>query len=590
MKTKIKKQLTQTIAVAAAAVCAVTATFAGVTINHADAAESIGNAYIYFAGGNCNRWEVEGEFANVSAVEDAVITGDGQYTVSVTLEGGTATFNFLSVQTNLGSGVYNDLEFTVDSIAVAGEAVTIDSTPVSDQWGGSDGWRCTVINDWTNAVPLTVANGETLSITFTLTGTGVEQGEDTTTTTTETTTTTIETTTTTTETTTTAPDTTESSETTTTESDVTESSETTTTTTTTEPDTTESSETTSTTEKTESSASETTTTTKETTATTTTTTATTTTPKATTTTTTTTPKATTTTSVTLETSIDFVQEKEKGDNGSYHAFVEFDPKGADRVKVVFKVSSSDTEATVSYGCWNNELNDWFPNDQKVNVPTNKIVSYTDEVPAQIETTMKISIYWPTADYVTIQSVTLIYDKAPVVTTTTEFESDLTFETVTIGEANNKIDMLDRCYIIETIKADPGYNIKGGMYSGVKGDTYYTYDEWEATVDESQIIVKEYEIRGAYDASYGIFYYGKGTEKRNSVEVNIQTFYTGDASMNGKVNGSDVRAIVNYLISEEKTNAQDVICDYDDDGEVELTDAVALTKALLSPAKTKALVS
>ncbi len=587
MKTKIKKQLTQTIAVAAAAVCAVTATFAGVNyqaapmdVFAADEATSYGIAYVCGQAGSASFWN-----STDAGQSPAEITGNGSYEATFTIDGdGSGTVDCLILQSNILSTDYSSFSMAVDGITINGKTVEYTGPSAGCSWD-EGGVRVNIYNVWSGTITDINNVGSwkgDLTIAFTVSGLPtdkVTEGEDTTTTTTETTTTTTETTTTTTETTTTAPDTTESSETTTTESDVTESSETTTITTTTEPDTTESSETTSTTEKTESSASETTTTTKETTATTTTTTA-----------TTTTPKATTTTSVTLETSIDFVQEKEKGDNGSYHAFVEFDPKGADRVKVVFKVSSSDTEATVSYGCWNNELNDWFPNDQKVNVPTNKIVSYTDEVPAQIETTMKISIYWPTADYVTIQSVTLIYDKAPVVTTTTEFESDLTFETVTIGEANNKIDMLDRCYIIETIKADPGYNIKGGMYSGVKGDTYYTYDEWEATVDESQIIVKEYEIRGAYDASYGIFYYGKGTEKRNSVEVNIQTFYTGDASMNGKVNGSDVRAIVNYLISEEKTNAQDVICDYDDDGEVELTDAVALTKALLSPAKTKALVS
>ncbi len=590
MKTKIKKQLTQTIAVAAAAVCAVTATFAGVNyqaapmdVFAADEATSYGIAYVCGQAGSASFWN-----STDAGQSPAEITGNGSYEATFTIDGdGSGTVDCLILQSNILSTDYSSFSMAVDGITINGKTVEYTGPSAGCSWD-EGGVRVNIYNVWSGTITDIDNVGSwkgDLTIAFTVSGLPtdkVTEGEDTTTTTTETTTTTTETTTTTTETTTTAPDTTESSETTTTtttEPDKTESSETTTTTTTTEPDTTESSETTSTTEKTESSASETTTTTKETTATTTTTTA-----------TTTTPKATTTTSVTLETSIDFTQEKGDDGDGDYNAFVEFDPKGADKVRIVFKVSSSDTQATVSYGCWNNADSKWYDDENLVAIPTDKIVSFTDVVPAKVESTMKISIYYPKAKNVTIQSVTLIYDEAPVVTTTTEFESDLTFETVTIGEANNKIDMLDRCYIIETIKADPGYNIKGGMYSGVKGDTYYTYDEWEATVDESQIIVNEYEIRGAYDASYGIFYYGKGTEKRNSVEVNIQTFYTGDASMNGKVNGSDVRAIVNYLISEEKTNAQDVICDYDDDGEVELTDAVALTKALLSPAKTKALVS
>jgi hypothetical protein len=360
--------------------------------------------------------------------------------------------------------------------------------------------------------------------------------------------------------------------TTTTTTTTTESSEEVTTTTTT--DTTESSEDTTTTTTTASSEEKSTTTTTTTT-------------KATTTTTKTT---STTASVTLETSIDFTQEKGDDGDGDYNAFVEFDPMGADQVRIVFKVSSSDTQATVSYGCWNNADGKWYDDENLVAIPTDKIVSYTDVVPAKVESTMKISIYYPKAKNVTIQDVVLIYDEAPVVTTTTEFESDLTFETVTIGEATNKIDMLDRCYIIETIKGTPGYTISGGIYSGTSKNEYYLEEEWEEVVGDSSIIVKEYELRGQANASYGIFYYGKGTEKKTSAEVNIQTFYTGDASMNGKVNGSDVRAIVNYLAGNEKVNAKEVLCDYDDDGKASLTDAVTLTKALLGSYTTQALNS
>lgn len=546
MKTKTKRQWTQLVAVAAAAVCAVTATCAGVTINHADAADetttSYGEAYIAFAGaaqsnGATLQYWGEGDSSNSGCTVTPVeIVGNGTYTTSIAIDSTVNSLYFLAVVSSI-----TDEACGITPTEVLIDGVAADYTCTSGTFT-ENGRRVHLGGSWSQSTDFALDGviSESITITFNITGLATDAPVAETTTTTEATTTTT---------------TTASSE---------EAADTTTTTT-----TTEISESSAATTTTTVPVSTTTTTTEETTTTT----------EATTTTTTT--KATTTTttsSVTLETKIDVTQDKDADGN----AFVEFDPKGADQVRVVFKISSSDTEATVSYGCYSNTLDDWFDTQKVVDVPTDKIVTYTGAVPSQVDNTMKISIYWPTASYVTIQSVTLIYDEAPVTTTTTEFKSDLTFETVTVDEEEtHKIDMLDRCYIIETIKATPGYKVSGGMYSGVEDDTYYTSDSWEETVDDSQIIVKEYDIRGAADASYGIFYYGKGTEKKSSVEVNIQTFYTGDASMNGKVNGSDVLAIIKYITASEKTNAKNVICDHDYNGKVAMADAISLTKAILA---------
>ena len=554
MKTKFKKQWTQAVAVAAAAVCAVTATCAGVTINHADAA----SGHIAYLRAHDNNWAIGA--TNDSFDNSVVMTGDGVYSLTVT---NTNTYGASAWDEGEMALVLQDdwaadnstsyTNVTINSVVFPNATYENVNYTVSSgeypEYVNADGekeylYSAVFAFDVSAFTDGEVAIGESVTVNFTI----GEAGEETTTTTTTTTTASSEEDVTT----TTTTDTTESSEDTTTTTTVTESSN--------------SSEDTTTTTTTES------------------------TTKATTTTTTTTKTTTTTASVTLETSIDFTQEKGDDGDGDYNAFVEFDPMGADKVRIVFKVSSSDTQATVSYGCWNNADGKWYDDENLVAIPTDKIVSYTDVVPAKVESTMKISIYYPKAAYVTIQEVVLIYDEAPVVTTTTEFESDLTFETITIGEATNKIDMLDRCYIIETIKGTPGYTISGGIYSGTSKNEYYLDEEWEEVVGDSSIIVKEYELRGQANASYGIFYYGKGTEEKTSAEVNIQTFYTGDASMNGKVNGSDVRAIVNYLAGNEKINAKEVLCDYDDDGKASLTDAVTLTKALLGSYTTQALNS
>jgi hypothetical protein len=531
MKTKFKRQWTQAVAVAAAAVCAVTATCAGVTINHAAPME------VYALEAGTELTVTPKEYTDAE-------TGDGcNYEISLAglteADAGeiiyvTFTAPKYAGQNLNGSGGYCDVDNAYEWNPLEMWTATADANGV---YTVEIETNATMIKYGTLQVQCWYPNG--LDVDSCVAVFGEASSEETTTTTTTTTT--------------------ESSEevTTTTTTDTTESSEDTTTTT-----TTASSE--------EKSTTTTTTTTKATT--------------------TTTKTTSTTASVTLETSIDFTQEKGDDGDGDYNAFVEFDPMGADQVRIVFKVSSSDTQATVSYGCWNNADGKWYDDENLVAIPTDKIVSYTDVVPAKVESTMKISIYYPKAKNVTIQDVVLIYDEAPVVTTTTEFESDLTFETVTIGEATNKIDMLDRCYIIETIKGTPGYTISGGIYSGTSKNEYYLEEEWEEVVGDSSIIVKEYELRGQANASYGIFYYGKGTEKKTSAEVNIQTFYTGDASMNGKVNGSDVRAIVNYLAGNEKVNAKEVLCDYDDDGKASLTDAVTLTKALLGSYTTQALNS
>lgn len=541
MKTKTKRQWTQFVAVAAAAVCAVTATCAGVTINHADAADS----YVAYL-------NVQDAYYAVNAYDESFgnsveLTGDGTYSVSVVNEntyasGAWEKFNIVLFEPQ-NEDLYTADNVTVDSVVIGDTTYdTVEYTVTGGQYSqnAAGAWPYSAVVAITATDFTTLAVGETVTVNFT-----IGEASEETTTTTEVTTTTVSS---------------EEEETTTTVSS--EEEETT---------TTVSSEEEETTTTTVSSEEEETTTTTVPVTTTTTTESTT---KATTTTTASTTKATTTTSVTLETAIDFTQEKESDGDGGYNAFVEFDPKGADRVRVVIKVSSSDTQATISYGCWNNTDEKWYDDENLVDIPTDKIITYTDVVPAKVDNTLKISVYYPKAASVTFQSVTLIYDEAPVVTTTKPFESDLTFTEVAI-DADNKTDMLNKCYINVTLKGVPGYTVTGGIYAGDLAE------EWERTIGDDQTATVGYEIRGESLCNFKAFYYGLGTTSYDEIEMNISTYYEGDASLNGKVNGSDVLAIIRYITATSKNDIQDVVCDHDDNGKVAMADAISLTKTLLA---------
>ncbi len=536
-----KKTWTQLVAVAAAATCAISATVAGMTINHADAAEG-DMVYLY----TVDKGWMFGANNNTHG-NSLTLTGDGSYSLTVTNTnswGGVCSdfaYEAVDMETYIQ---YYGMQLIFNSTDKAFETLTIDSvvfpnstyenvpyTVETNQYrpfniDGTDTYPCgTVLTiDASVFTECDVAADETITVNFTI---GDKADETTTTTTT--------------------------TEATTTTTTTLAEGETTTTTTTTTVDASEEATTTTTT---------TTTTTKATT---------------------TTTKATTTTAKTAV--LTPTKQTEEGEDGNINAFVEFDPDGAESATLYYKVLSTDTNTSGAFGTWNGT--EWLEDKwEDIAVPTDGIIIREYKIPSDVGATVKASIYWPGAANVQFQKVVLHYGEQtePV---EPPVESDLDFTKYTIAdEANGKLDMLNKAYIIITAKGKAGDKLSFGIYSGdPEKDEYYLDENIEENIPASGLLVKEYELRGAYDATYG-FYYNGG---KSTVDVNIRTFYEGDASMNGKVNGSDVRAIVNYLVSTEKTDAQDVLCDYDDDGSVGVKDVIALSKFIMSSSSQKGAV-
>lgn len=541
MKTKTKRQWTQLVAVAAAAVCAVTATCAGVTINHADAADetttSYGEAYIAFAGaaqsnGATLQYWGEGDSSNSGCTVTPVeIVGNGTYTTSIAIDSTVNSLYFLAVVSSI-----TDEACGITPTEVLIDGVAADYTCTSGTFT-ENGRRVHLGGSWSQSTDFALDGviSESITITFNITGLATDAPVAETTTTTEATTTTTTTTT-------------ASSE---------EAADTTTTTTTTE--TSESSAATTTTTV---PVSTTTTTTEETTTTT----------EATTTTTTT--KATTTTAPNYDKVITaFTKQSEKGEDGKVYPFIEVEHNNAKSITLVYKILTDDTNTSGAIGTgganWTQEP--W----NELTVPTDKLVVINYVVPSTATDTLKISVYWPGVSGVEFQSVTLHYDSDPDVTTT-EYDSGLTFETITV-QKSNKIDMLDKCCLVATVKGPSNYNIGGGVY----------YDdvkiEWsdEHTDSATNLLTKVFEIRNQSNCDFQIHWYSDGAATEATAPVNLVTYYEGDASLNGKVNGSDVLAIIKYITAAEKNDVQDVVCDHDDNGKVAMADAISLTKAILA---------
>lgn len=547
MKMAMKSQWMRIVAVAAAAACAVTATAVGTNfpMTKADAAEgatSYGTVYVCGQAGTYSFWN-----ATDAGQTPAEITGNGSYEATYTIDGdGSGTVDCLILQSNILTDTYNDFDMNIDSITVNGTAVEYNGPADGCKWDDK-GLRVNIYNVWVTPNVTDINNSGSwkgdLTIAFTVAGLPTDKetegGEETTTSDTTTTTTIDTDDTTTTTTTVTTIDTDDTATTTTSDTDDT----TTTTSTTTTVDTT------------------TTTTTSDTT-------------------------TTTTTTVTLDTKIDFTQQTGVGNDGSKFAYVEFDPAGADSVTVVYKVLSSDNNTTVSFGTWTGE--EWLETKyEDIAVPSNKLVTQSSDIPSNVGETMKISVYWPSASSVQFVSVTLHYNEPPVVTTTTTTTTATTTTiagdkvptyTTTIGikDKTNKeeiqIDLNDIVYVVVSAEGQVGKKISGAMYAG--GDEIVWQDE---IVDETGLYIIDYVNvnREAY-ASYQI-YYNNGQDVTN---VSYKAYKRYDASLNDKVNASDILAILKYIRGTEKNTVQDIVCDINEDGVVKMNDAVALVKYIL----------
>ncbi|MDD6269618.1 MAG: dockerin type I domain-containing protein [Oscillospiraceae bacterium] len=297
----------------------------------------------------------------------------------------------------------------------------------------------------------------------------------------------------------------------------------------------------------------------------------------TTTTTTTTTQQTTTTTVTTTTTatgsseeVKYTTGTQKGTDGDIQAFAEFKPGDAKYAVIVYKVLSDDLKSSGAVGTWHPDT-DWVQEEFDLPVDENGLVTVTYQIPEKVGSTVKAMVFYPSNKEVSFQSITLYYDDAPSSsTTTTGGNGELTFTSVKIND-HNYVEVINKCYLSVTLKAPAGTTMSGAVY----------YDnvtlDWSGTADADGLIKVGFPIRSGLDkCDFQI----QNSGNQNSVQGNFTSYYPGDASLNGIVNGSDVRAIINYLKGTAKEEIKDSVCDYDRSGKVELLDAVSLIKGLI----------
>ena len=297
----------------------------------------------------------------------------------------------------------------------------------------------------------------------------------------------------------------------------------------------------------------------------------------TTTTTTTTSEETTTTTVTTTTTatgsseeVKYTTGTQKGTDGDIQAFAEFKPGDAKYAVIVYKVLSDDLKSSGAVGTWHPDT-DWVQEDFDLPVDENGFVTVTYQIPEKVGSTVKAMVFYPSNKEVSFQSITLYYDDAPSSsTTTTGGNGELTFTSVKIND-HNYVEVINKCYLSVTLKAPAGTTMSGAVY--YDNDTL----NWSGTADADGLIKVGFPIRSGLDkCDFQI----QNSGNQNLVQGNFTSYYPGDASLNGIVNGSDVRAIINYLKGTAKEEIKDSVCDYDRSGKAELLDAVSLIKALI----------
>ena len=122
-------------------------------------------------------------------------------------------------------------------------------------------------------------------------------------------------------------------------------------------------------------------------------------------------KETTTTTTTVTTSGGGGQQAEVtlgseiGDDGTLYKYAEFRPNGAKTATAHFDVTSNDLNASVSFGTWNGE---WVQADYDV-VITNGKASVTYEIPSNVGSTVKFSVYYPGAS--SVGDISIVLDES-----------------------------------------------------------------------------------------------------------------------------------------------------------------------------------
>lgn len=150
-----------------AAVCAAVTAMGAAMLSVS--AEEIGTAGVYFAdedwliqywGGDAD----DSGNAGVSSVENAVITGDGAYTVSAKLDYSVSGIVFAALCTDIESGSCPDgMNVTIDSVEINGNAVDFGINGVP-QWKDDGGYmRVNIYNTWSDDIADTAVSSESFS-------------------------------------------------------------------------------------------------------------------------------------------------------------------------------------------------------------------------------------------------------------------------------------------------------------------------------------------------------------------------------------------------------------------------------------------
>ncbi|MBQ8687500.1 MAG: glycoside hydrolase family 9 protein [Ruminococcus sp.] len=142
----------------------------------------------------------------------------------------------------------------------------------------------------------------------------------------------------------------------------------------------------------------------------------------------------TTTTATAAEDVELTDLEKKVDSGtdSSYAYIEFQPAGADSATLVYQVLTSDYYTSGSFGTWNGT---WLQYDfTDISVPSGGEVTVTYDIPEDVGTSVKASIYWPGADGVEFVKVILHYDGAAETTVTTTTTTTTTATTATTTTA------------------------------------------------------------------------------------------------------------------------------------------------------------
>ena len=270
--------------------------------------------------------------------------------------------------------------------------------------------------------------------------------------------------------------------------------------------------------------------------------------------------------------VDFTTGTQVGTDKDIQAVAEFKPGKAKYAVITYKVKSNDLTSSCAVGTWHPDT-EWVQVDYKnQKVDKNGLVSVTYQIPEKVGETVKAMVFYPDNKNVEFQSITLDGNEPDVTTVTTvttkkEDPSDLDFKTYYNGD-NKNINVTYMCYMVATFKSPVSgtcyYNNKSTAWTAVdKGNGYYVAEVPLDTTSGDNIM------------NLNI------SSTSSSVQGNLRFYYPGDASLNGVINGSDLRAMAKYFKATEKTNIMEAVCDYTCDGAASMQDAVALTKAFVA---------